>query len=447
MHWRTTDEGKVECNLCPRHCKPHEGQFGYCKVRGTVEGRLHTFNYGMSVGATVETIETEAINHYAPGTRILSVGNIGCMMSCSYCQNWDSSQIRHLNPDAVREYTPEQIVQLCLDHRIPMISWTYNDPVVWHEFVLETSRLAQQRGIKTLYKSALYIERAPLEDLIPVMDIFSISLKSMDDNFYKRYTKGRLQPVLDGIRQIHGSQHRKHLEISQLLVTGLNDRMEDIQRTIDWVLGNLGTEVPIHFVAFHPAYEYTSVERTPVETLKAAKRMAMEQGIRHCYLGNVYEDKMSDTLCIHCRNTLVTRFGLTVEVCGIDPEGRCRQCGKPSPILYPHGNLPITLEHSFGPELRQEEQVWSREVNSIHIECGPGTREAWLEIKGMGSDRRDVFKLGDGLSRRIVSKSNRSERGVLVRWEQGEDIRILPVLDRAHFPMAEPAALKAVPLG
>lgn len=447
MHWKPHAAGQVECNLCPRHCKPRDGQFGYCKVRGTIGDKFYTFNYGKSVGATVETIETEAIYHYAPGTKILSVGNIGCMMSCTFCQNWDSSQIKHLNPAAVQHYTPESIIETCLENNIPMISWTYNDPVVWHEFVLETSRLAKKHGIKTLYKSALYIEKAPLDELLEVMDIFSISLKSMDDEYYKKITKGRLQPVLDGIMQIHNSPYRNHLEISQLLVTELNDSIGDIEKTIRWVTENLGREIPIHFVAFHPAYKYTAVERTPVETLRIAKKMAVEAGIKYCYLGNVYEDKMSDTHCAHCEHPLVTRYGLTVNVCGIDSAGKCKNCGHPSPIAYPHDNKHIAAAYSFTKPTVQKQQVWDREVNSIHIECAPGTQEAWLEISGMGGGRHDVVRIGKGLSRRIVSKSGASEEGVTITWEEGQDIKILPVLDRAHFPINDSLEIKVARCG
>jgi len=447
MHWKAYKEGQVECNLCPRHCKPRDGQFGYCKVRGTIGDKFYTFNYGKSVGATVETIETEAIYHYAPGTKILSVGNIGCMMSCTFCQNWDSSQIKHLNPAAVKHYTPETIIKTCKDNNIPMISWTYNDPVVWHEFVLATSRLAKENGIKTLYKSALYIEKAPLDDLLPVIDIFSISLKSMDDDYYKKITKGRLQPVLDAIMQIHNSPYRNHLEISQLLVTELNDSIGDIDKTIRWVTENLGCELPIHFVAFHPAYKYTAVERTPVETLRIAKKMAIEAGVKYCYLGNVYEDKMSDTHCTHCEASLVTRYGLTVDVCGISAEGNCRQCGHASPITHPHGHKNVVTPYVFQKQTMQKQQVWDREVNSIHIECSSDTEEAWLEISGIGSDIYSMVKIGNGLSRRIFSKSCASEQGVTIKWEEDQDIKILPVLDRAHFPINDSLEIKVARCG
>ena len=237
----------------------------FCKVRGTVNGELHTFNFGKSVQATEEVIETEAVNHFMPAARILSLGNIGCMMSCDFCQNWQTSQVGHLDPSVVQHFTPEEVVQTAIDAKIGVISWTYNDPVVWHEFVVATSKLAQAAGIKTLYKSAFYIEEEPVKELIEVIDIFSISLKSLDEKFYKKLTRARLQPVLDRVEQ--GYKSGRHLELSQLVIPGLNDQGEDVKRTVDWVKETLGPEVPLHFVAFHPAYKYTKVDGTPVSTL------------------------------------------------------------------------------------------------------------------------------------------------------------------------------------
>ena len=185
---------------------------GYCGVRGAVNGALHTFNYGLSLTPTEEFIETEAVVHFSPGARILSLGNIGCMMSCVFCQNWETSQIKHLDEAHIRRYSPQDLVDICLENEISIISWTYNDPVVWHEFVLETSALARKNGLLVLYKSALFIEEAPVNELIDCVDIFSLSLKSLSDSFYRKSTGARLAPVLSRIEQVARSE--RHLEIS-----------------------------------------------------------------------------------------------------------------------------------------------------------------------------------------------------------------------------------------
>ncbi|MEY4893873.1 MAG: AmmeMemoRadiSam system radical enzyme, partial [Bacteroidota bacterium] len=295
MHWHTNPEGtKIVCDLCPRHCQTQSGQMGFCKVRGNVDGVFHTFNFGKSVTATQECIETEAVNHYMPGARILSLGNIGCMMACSYCQNWQTSQIKHLNDANVFEYSPEQVIDLALANDIKVISWTYNDPVVWHEFVLETSKLAKAAGLTTLYKSALYIELEPLKELIEVIDIFSISLKCMDDAIYRKENKGKLQPVLDAIELIAASD--RHLEISQLVVTDLNDDGTDAVKTARWMREKLRPEVPLHLVAYHPSFKYKK-PRTELSTLLKLRELVLQEGLEYVYLGNVYADDMSNTHC------------------------------------------------------------------------------------------------------------------------------------------------------
>jgi len=185
------------------------------------------------------------------------------MLNCDFCQNWQTSQVRYLDKDNVRFYSPQNIVDLCVANNIDIISWTYNDPVVWHEFVLDTAHLASIYGIKNLYKSSLFIEIKPLKELIGVIDIFSISLKSMSSDFYRKYTKGRLTPVLEAIKEI--SKHKeKHIEISQLVVPGLNDDGTDAKKTAKWVIDNIGPNIPVHFVGFHPAYKYTKEKKTPL---------------------------------------------------------------------------------------------------------------------------------------------------------------------------------------
>jgi pyruvate formate lyase activating enzyme len=442
-HWvHHSEPSRVECHLCPRHCKPRPGQPGFCRVRGNVGGALHTFNYGVSVQATEETIETEAVNHYWPGARILSLGNVGCMMSCTFCHNWETSQIKHLDERAVHHYTPEQVVDLALAHGIRMLSWTYNDPVVWHEFVVDTARLARQHGIRNLFKSAFYIEEAPVRDLIEVIDVFSLSLKSMSAEFYRKVTAGELQPVLDRIRQVHASG--RHLEISNLVVTDLNDTAEDALKTVRWILDTLGPEVPLHFVRFHPSYKYTSVGRTPVPALLQAREIALAEGVHYCYLGNLYQPGVSDTACRACGQLLVKRFGLTVTIVGLSPDGHCAHCGAAGPIREPFGGggerPATTVPVAVGAN--EFQFTWNGEVNSVHILTPEGADAFTLDVVRVPNAEPKQLHAGGGLGRVILSRASAEETGFVVRWPDDVAVHFLPVLDRAHFPVlgsADPA--------
>lgn len=425
---------KVDCSLCPRHCSLKAGQDGFCLVRGNIDDKLYTFNYGQSIEATIETIETEAVYHYSPGAKILSMGNVGCMMACSFCQNWQTSQIKHLNTSNVRLYSPQEVIDIALQNNIEIISWTYNDPVVWQEFVVETSKLAQKNGIKTLYKSALYIESEPLAELIEVIDIFSISLKSMDDELYRKITKGRLQPVLDAIEQIHRSD--RHLEISQLIVTDLNDNEADAKATAEWIVQHLGTDIPLHFVAYHPSFRYTK-PRTPVEKLIEARNIAIEAGIEYCYLGNVYHDDVSNTFCQSCDNLLVQRFGLTVHNKGLDANHACTNCGTASPIS---GKIVAqTTNQQIEPKIKSAFE-WIGDVNSVHIIGHDHEEEAIrFNIIRQPSNTVEYYELNGGIERLILSKSSDDETSIDIWVDRAVDLKVLPVLDRAHFPVINPS--------
>ena len=442
-HWKPQEEPlRVECTLCPRHCRPRPEQPGFCRVRGNVAGRLHTFNYGRSVQAAEETIETEAVYHYRPGSRILSLGNVGCMMSCGFCHNWETSQVKHLKASSIHTYTPEEVVELAQAHGIEMLSWTYNDPVVWHEFVVDTARLAARQGIRSLYKSAFYIEEEPARELCEVVDVFSLSLKSMSPEFYRKVTSGQLEPVLERIELVHRSG--RHLEISQLVVPELNDQEQDARQTARWVLDTLGPDVPLHFVRFHPAFRYTGVPRTPIETLVRARDIAREEGIRHCYLGNVYRPGVSDTTCERCGTLQVARFGLTVRIEGIDGAGRCTGCGATSSIRDPFcGSREVASTRELLAVRRELRFDWTEEVNSLHVVVPAEAVGIRFEVMRVPTGEVAGLDAGSGLHRLILSRSSPQESGIVLRWNTEDTVRFLPVLDRAHFPLfdsVDPAA-------
>lgn len=308
---------KVQCNLCPRRCLIDEGSTGFCKVRMNQKGILRALSYGKTVHISEELIETEAVFHFEPGSRILSLGNVGCNLSCVYCQNWKFSQIEHVDDEDIFDYTPEQIVQMALERNIKIISWTYNDPAIWFEFVMDTAKLARRHGIYNLFKSALFLNPEAIKALMEVIDIFSISIKSLNPEFYRNLAHGWMRPVLEGTKQIFNS-HRHHIEISNLIVTDANDTEKDFLDLINWFKANLSLDVPLHFVGFHPNYKYTHVAKPTVETLEKARDLAKRAGIKNCYLGNLFIHESLNTYCRVCNNLLVERKGLNAEIIGLE---------------------------------------------------------------------------------------------------------------------------------
>ena len=433
------EEGRVRCHLSPRNCVIKEGKQGFCGVRGNRNGRLVTFNYGKGVHITEETIETEAVNHYAPGERILSLGNVGCMLNCSYCHNWKTSQARYISDKDVFLYTPEEVVDTAIRHGIRVLSWTYNDPVVWHEFVRDTAKLGKEAGLINLYKSAFFITGEAVEELIPYIDIFSISIKSIDDDYYRKLTTGWVQPVLDATKQVYKAG--KHVEVSTLMVTDISDNEETARKVTDWVLKDLGPEVPMHFVRFHPDYKMRETTRTPIPRLYRAREIAMEMGAEHVYLGNVYEAAGTSTFCRGCGSTLVTRFGLNAKILGLDERGNCTTCGRdnhfkllgPRPPAAMVDELPLDGHHvrSFD---------WHGDISSLHIQVRntsstPETLYHRRRLSNKGPLPWQAITLMPGESWRfIISKANESEIGPDVALRPSMESNLHEVFDRAHFP-------------
>lgn len=432
-HWRLNKiNDTVECKLCPRHCRLKDGQIGVCGVRGNTGRSMTSFNYGMGLPASVESVESEAVYHYRPGAKILCLGNVGCMLDCCFCQNWQTSQMKYLDVNKTCNHTPQSVVDLAVANGIDTLSWTYNDPVVWHEFVLETAHLAADNGLTNIYKSSFYIEKEPLEELMDVIDVFSVSLKSMSPDFYRRHTKGRLEPVLEAIGTI--GKGKGHIEVSQLIVTDLNDTAADAVKTATWIGKTLGTDVPLHFVSFHPAYKYTTASRTSRQTLFQAKTAAKQIGMKYVYIGNVYDRGVSDTYCSVCNSPLVERFGMNVSVSGLDANGNCIQCGQPSLIIDPlhsSGKMKRLPDFSLGSEYLHK---WSEEVNGIHI-SGNENEETRIRIQRLPCNQIEDYVLGSGLGRITVNKRELNEDGVRILVNSSKKISILPLLDRAHYPI------------
>lgn len=435
------DDGMVRCHLSPRNCTIKEGAHGFCGVRANRGGRLVTLNYGKGVHPTEETIETEAVNHFAPGERILSLGNVGCMLNCSYCHNWKTSQARFVSDKDVHYLTPEGVVDLAERHGVRVISWTYNDPVVWHEFILDTAKIARERGMINLYKSAFFITPEAVEELLPVIDIFSISVKSMDPGYYRKITTGWLEPVLEATKQVYKAG--KHVEVSTLMVTDLSDDEDTARKVARWVLDELGPEVPLHLVRFHPDYKYTDTIRTPVERLVRAREIALEEGLEHVYVGNVYDTPFSSTFCKQCNSTLVTRYGLNAQMVGLDGKGCCKSCGRDAHFKLLAADraraLSAPIQAPVGEGFVKSTFDWHGDIRSLHVQVANDSAEP----KTVYHRRRCASGLTNWVSvplhpgekyRFIIAKSSQDEFGPEIAIPEQVASNVHEVFDRAHFP-------------
>ena len=437
--WRTVDS-HVECLITPRHCKMKDGQSGFCRVRKNIDGTLYSLVYGKSVQLTQESIETEAVFHYAPGASILSLGNFGCMLACDFCQNWKTAQVKYLDENELHYHTSEQVVDTALKRGIPVLSWTYNDPVVWFEFVMDTGRLAHQKGLKNLFKSAFFISLEAAEELCKVIDVFSISLKSMDEAFYRRVCKGLLPPILEATKLVYANG--KHVEVSNLLVTDLNDSEDQVKRMAAWVLDNLSDKVPLHFVRFHPDYKYTKVARTPIERLYRAQEIAKGMGVKYCYVGNVYE--WANTHCPNCGHLLVKRYGLNAYITGITEDNRCQKCGMESNIV----RLPSTgveaksvaTKAELKSAVSENHLKWHGDINAAHIigrneSDTPGIIVCQKLYEGDKETAPKVMPMPPREEWRFsTSKGDPSETGFIIKHQPYIHIQVFQELDRAHFP-------------
>ncbi|MEY4763827.1 MAG: AmmeMemoRadiSam system radical enzyme [Pseudomonadota bacterium] len=441
--WEPLAQGRVQCNLSPKRCRIPVGGLGFCGVRYNQGGKLVTLNYGKSVPITEERIESEAVYHYQPGARILSLGNIGCMLHCDFCQNWATSQARRVRNEDVALYTPQQIVDYALEHGIGILSWTYNDPVVWHEFIMDTARLARQAGLKNLYKSAFSIGPQAIAELLEVIDIFSVSLKSLSPAFYRKHTLGELQPVLDGILQVYAARRDPkpgaivpHLEISNLCVTGRNDNLEEAHKVAEWMLAHLDPEIPLHYVRFHPDYKYTQVGRTDVGFLESARQQALAMGLKHVYLGNTPDTLSVNTHCSSCGGLVFARAGDTrPSLVGSGPRSvRCGHCGHDVAMVVDEGlsALARRSEQITPAQGRQTiSHTFRTAIDAVHVEQSQERRVDYVFLDAEG---REVGGGHSACLRFLVVRPGPQVAGLRLHVDDPQDVRLLEVFDRAHFP-------------
>ncbi|MEI7868298.1 MAG: AmmeMemoRadiSam system radical SAM enzyme [Candidatus Methylumidiphilus sp.] len=324
-HWRTLDDGRVECQICPRFCKLHENQRGLCFVRGNLGGEVMLFSYGRSSGFCIDPIEKKPLNHFLPGTPILSFGTSGCNLACKFCQNWDISKSREMDR-LMDQASPEAIALAAQDTGCRSVAYTYNDPVIFHEYAIDTSIACRELGIKSVAVSAGYQCAEPRAEFYRHMDAANIDLKAFTEDFYHKICGGHLQTVLETLEYI---KHETNvwLEITTLLIPGENDSEAELENLTQWVVEKLGPDVPLHFSAFHPDWKMLNILPTPPATLSKARQIAIKNGVRHAYVGNVHDKEGDSTWCHQCGQLLIGRDWYELSEWNLIPEGNCDRCG------------------------------------------------------------------------------------------------------------------------
>ncbi|MFH1830306.1 MAG: AmmeMemoRadiSam system radical SAM enzyme [Pseudomonadota bacterium] len=310
----------VQCKLCPNFCRLKPDQIGLCKARKNIDGKLYSIVYGNIAAKHLDPIEKKPLYHFLPGTAAYSIATTGCNLGCLFCQNWQISQIFPWETK-IQKMSPEEVVDEALKSGAKSIAFTYNEPTIFYEYMLDIAKLAKKKGLKTAVISAGFINPEPLKELLPYIDAYKIDFKGYSEEFYKKLTNARLTPVLETMKTI--KQSNTWLEIVNLVIPGENDSDKDLMGLINWIKDNLGTDVPLHFLRFHPDYKLLNKPPTPEETVKKARKMAMDAGLKYVYTGNIFFPEGSTTYCPKSKKPAIEREVFFVTKNNLTPEGRC----------------------------------------------------------------------------------------------------------------------------
>jgi pyruvate formate lyase activating enzyme len=321
---KSSKDNTVKCHLCPHNCTIKEGQRGICSVRKNIEGILYSENFGQVTAMGFDPIEKKPLYHFHPGSFILSVGSFGCNFKCHFCQNWEISQATIDDIGRKQEHTPDDIVEAALARKDNTgIAFTYNEPIIYYEFMLDIAKKAKEADLKTVMVTNGFINSEPLQNLLPYMDAFSVDLKGFSEEFYKKNTKGSLHSIMDALKQIKNNGN--FLEITNLVIPTLNDSNQSFSDMIKWIRDELGEDTILHISRYFPGYK-SQIQPTPISKLKEFYSIAKEH-INYVYLGNAKLEDTSNTYCDKCGELLVTREAFYAELVGIDKEGKCLNCG------------------------------------------------------------------------------------------------------------------------
>ncbi len=324
-YWHQLQDGRLQCDLCPRYCKLRDGQRGLCFVRGRRGETMVLTTYGRSSGFCIDPIEKKPLNHFYPGSKVFSFGTAGCNLACKYCQNWDISKSQEIDTLA-DSASPERIAQAALAHECQSVAFTYNDPVIFHEYAIDVAKACHELDIRTVAVTAGYVCPEPRAEFYRHIDAVNVDLKAFRERFYYKITGSHLKPVLETLEYI---KHETNcwLEITTLIIPGENDSDEEIHELTEWVVNTLGPDVPIHFSAFHPDWKMLDINPTPPSSLIRARKIAINNGAYYAYTGNIHDHKGSSTYCHQCSNTLIGRDWYTLKEWDLTEKGKCRQCG------------------------------------------------------------------------------------------------------------------------
>lgn len=329
--YQQLEGGKVQCQLCPNRCILASGQRGLCKTRENIDGKLYSLVYGKISTAHVDPIEKKPLFHFLPGAKAYSLATTGCNLSCKYCQNWDISQ---RFPEDVQStpMTPQQVIEDALKSEALIIAFTYNEPIVWYEYMYDIAKLAKQKGLRTVMVSNGYINQEPLKELLGYLDAVKVDLKAFDDEVYQKMSGGKLAPVLETIKTVKNSG--KWLEIVYLVVPQYTDNLDKIKEMCIWIKDNIGEEVPVHFSRFGPKYKLTNLPPTPEETIKKARSVCLEAGMKYVYTGNIEDETGSTTYCPASSQPVIKRLGYFIKENLINSEGKAQNCPETIPGVW-----------------------------------------------------------------------------------------------------------------
>jgi len=330
MYWEKLPGKEVQCTLCARGCLIADGSRGHCRVRANFGGTLRTLVYGKPVSRAIDPIEKKPIFHFLPGSRILSIATAGCSLRCRFCQNWQISQAYPEDAPHI-DWSPEQVVAAAVKHRCPSIAFTYTEPTVFYEYMLDTAKLAHAKGIKTVWVTCGYLNEKPLVELAKYLDGANVDLKGFSEEYYNEYCGASLRPVLDTLKVLR--RERVYFEVTNLVVPGGNDSPEMIREMCEWIRDELGAETPLHFSRYHPDHLMARPGPTPPETLDAARGIARDVGLSYVYIGNVPGGGGETTRCPECHEELIVRWGYLLQK-NIVRNGACPKCGARLPGVW-----------------------------------------------------------------------------------------------------------------
>jgi pyruvate formate lyase activating enzyme len=327
--WHRLEDDRLQCDLCPRTCKLAQGQRGFCFLRQNLAGQMVLTAYGRTSGLQMDPVEKKPLFHFFPGSRALSLGTIGCNLACRFCQNWSISKARDMDR-LLEPAAPLQIARVAQVSGCRSVAFTYNDPVIFAEYALDVAEACHELGVQTIAVTAGYLQAEPRQAFFAKMDAANVDLKAFTEGFYTRYSSAHLQPVLDTLCHIH-HETETWLEITTLLIPGLNDSSAEVTRLTQWIARELGPEVPLHFSAFHPDYKLRELPPTTAATLRRAWEIAHGEGLQFVYTGNVHDRVGGTTHCPACQKPLIVRDWYALDACLLTSEGACPHCGRAIP--------------------------------------------------------------------------------------------------------------------